>query len=96
VWDLGDIWTAILCLERLATLRIPDDPQSAARLVAAAAAWRDAVGLPRPPVEKVRCERAIAAVRAALGDDAFAVAWADGQSLTPPQAIAEALQSERD
>jgi hypothetical protein len=33
-------------------------------------------------------------VRAGLGESAFAAAWAEGQALTPEQAIAEALSEE--
>jgi DNA-binding NarL/FixJ family response regulator len=35
----------------------------------------------------------MAATRAALGERAFAIAWAAGRSLTPTQVIAEALDS---
>ncbi len=40
---------------------------------------------------QVEFERHIAAIRAALGDAAFAVAWAEGQAMTLEHAIAEAL-----
>jgi hypothetical protein len=39
----------------------------------------------------MRCLRAIAAVRARLGDDAFAAAWAAGQDVPLEQAMAAAL-----
>jgi len=34
----------------------------------------------------------VAATRAALGDDAFAAAWAEGRAMSLDQAIAEALR----
>jgi hypothetical protein len=72
---------------------VRDHPQAAARLFGAAAAWRDAVGLRRPPVEKERYDQAVTLVRDVLGVDACAAAWAAGQSLTPEQAISEALDA---
>ena len=36
-------------------------------------------------------ERPVAAARAALGEEAFAAAWAAGRALTIEQAVAEAL-----
>jgi DNA-binding NarL/FixJ family response regulator len=39
-------------------------------------------------------EAAVAAARAALGEAAFAAAWAAGQAMTPEQAAAEALAAE--
>lgn len=89
--DLGEIWSAILCLEWLAATLTHHQPQSAVRLLAAADAWREEVGLPRPPAEVGRFDREVAAVRDALGEEAFAAVWAAGSLLTPKQAIAEAL-----
>jgi tetratricopeptide (TPR) repeat protein len=91
LWDLRETWSALLCLERLAVTSGRGHPQAAARLFGAAAAWRDAVGLRRPPVEKERYEQAVTVVRDVLGADAFAAVWAAGQSLTPEQAVAEVL-----
>jgi UDP-N-acetylmuramyl pentapeptide synthase len=42
------------------------------------------------PVAQAR----VAAVRAALGEEAFAAAWAEGQAMTREQAIAYALEEE--
>src|SRR5205807_4455271 len=58
----------------------------AVRLLAAAAALRDSLGAPLPPVSRADYERSLAAARAQLGEQAFAVAWAEGQSLTWEQA----------
>jgi len=50
--------------------------------IGAAAAARDALGAPVAPGVRERYERAVAAVRQALGEDAGAKAWAEGRALT--------------
>jgi non-specific serine/threonine protein kinase len=63
-----------------------------ARLLAAAAARRERTGLRfRVAENQEALEQAVAAGRAALGDAAFATAWAAGRTLRPEQAVAEAL-----
>jgi predicted ATPase/DNA-binding XRE family transcriptional regulator len=91
--DQGETWSAILCLERIAATAVSDDPQSGARLFGAAAAWREEVGLPRPKVDENRHEAAVSALRAALGEEDFAAAWAAGRTLSPHQAVSEALRT---
>jgi non-specific serine/threonine protein kinase len=66
-------------------------PERAARLFGAAQALRERLGTPRPPVERADYERNLDAVRAALDEDAFTAAWADGQAMTTEQAITYAL-----
>jgi non-specific serine/threonine protein kinase len=89
--DLGEAWSLLLCLERLAATGASHEQHWAARLLAAAESWRAAVGLPRPQVEETRYKSAIAAARAALGEDTFTAAWNAGSSFSPEQAIAVAL-----
>src|SRR5436853_5546825 len=60
----------------------------AVRLLAAAAALRGSLGAPLPHVCRAGYERSLAAARAQLGEQAFAVAWAEGQSMTWEQALA--------
>src|SRR5260370_19047150 len=60
----------------------------AVRLLAAAAALRDSLGAPLPPVCRADYERFLVAARAKLGEQAFVVAWAEGQSMTWEQALA--------
>ena len=43
------------------------------------------------PAERAPYERAVAAARARLGEEAFAAAWAAGRALSPTEAAAEAL-----
>jgi predicted ATPase/DNA-binding CsgD family transcriptional regulator len=62
----------------------------AARLYGAADSLRERAGRSVEPVFREEFERDVAVARLALGDDAFAMAWAEGRALTPDQAFAEA------
>jgi tetratricopeptide (TPR) repeat protein len=79
-------------LEALAGLAAAEgEPERAARLFGAAAARREALGSPIPPVDRAEYQRRVADVRAALGEEAFTAAWAEGQVLPIEPAIALAL-----
>jgi predicted ATPase len=69
-----------------------ENPTRAARHFAAAEALRAAIGEAMPPVERAQYEGAIAAARAALGEEAFAAAWAEGRAMTREQAVRFALE----
>jgi predicted ATPase/DNA-binding CsgD family transcriptional regulator len=60
----------------------------AVRLLAAAAALRDSLGTPLPPVSRTAYSRSVASARAQLGEQAFAVVWAEGHGMTWEQALA--------
>jgi hypothetical protein len=49
---------------------------------------RTVTGVFIPLVEQANYEGAVAAARAELGEEAFDVAWAEGRSMTPEQALA--------
>jgi hypothetical protein len=66
-------------------------PAQAVRLLAAAAALREQVGIPLWPVERPEIERCLAESRAALDDAAFDAAWQAGRALTWEQAADDAL-----
>jgi hypothetical protein len=68
--------------------------ERAVYLFGAAAALWDRLGLPRAPEQREEHERQVAAARAALGEDAFAAAWAAGQRLSLEQAVATALSAD--
>jgi tetratricopeptide (TPR) repeat protein len=68
--------------------------ERAARLLGAAAALLDAIGACWPWVERAAYERQVAAVRAELGQEAFAAAFAAGRTMPLDQAIAYALHEE--
>ena len=70
------------------------EAERAARLLGAAEAQRDRLGLRyRVREDQTALEHAVAATRGALGERAFAIAWAAGRSLTPTQVVPEALDS---
>jgi tetratricopeptide (TPR) repeat protein len=68
-------------------------PGRALRLFAASTANAPAGPL-LEPAERRRYDDAVAAARAALGHEAFAAAWAQGQALTLEQAISYALEED--
>jgi non-specific serine/threonine protein kinase len=63
----------------------------AARLLGAVAALRETIGAPEPLSERAYIEHASAAIRCALGEIAWAAAWAEGQALTLEQTVSLAL-----
>jgi DNA-binding CsgD family transcriptional regulator len=64
----------------------------AVRLAGAAAALRAAAQAPLSPPEREALDRHLPAARARLGTRAAAGAWAEGQTLSPAQATAEAMK----
>jgi predicted ATPase/DNA-binding SARP family transcriptional activator len=74
-------------LEGLAgALAIAGEHQPAAQVLGAAAAAREAAGMPAAPAELLDVNRISALARTNLGDDAFDAAVATGRQLTPVQA----------
>ena len=87
--ELGEKWITAVCLLGLGKVVAAQRQFAwAAQLWGAAEALRDALGVPIPPVERADYERAFSAARVHLGEKAFAAAWAQGQSMTPEQALA--------
>jgi hypothetical protein len=66
-------------------------PERAARLFGAAAAVRERFGAPLPPLFRPPHDAAVAAVRAALGEPAFAAAWAAGHAMSLDEVAADAF-----
>ncbi|MBI1742495.1 tetratricopeptide repeat protein [Candidatus Acetothermia bacterium] len=64
----------------------------AARLLGAAEALREAIGIVIVPDERIMGEQTLAIGRSALGEETFAKAWAQGLAMTLEQAIAYALE----
>jgi predicted ATPase len=82
----------ILSLEDFAILAAHQGQgRRAVRLFGAAEAQCEAIGNIPPLTSHLHYEWAVATARAALGDDAFAAAWAAGRALTLQEAAAEAL-----
>jgi tetratricopeptide (TPR) repeat protein len=63
----------------------------AARLGGAAAALRDAIGAPLPPADTARHDRHLSEIQQHLGEAMFERLWSAGWSLSPTQAMAEAV-----
>ncbi|HEV8193157.1 MAG TPA: tetratricopeptide repeat protein, partial [Ktedonobacterales bacterium] len=63
--------------------------EDAVRLWAVAQTQRAALGTPCWPIDQPEDERALAILRAALGDDAFAASWAAGSGVALEQALDE-------
>jgi tetratricopeptide (TPR) repeat protein len=89
VGDKTGIARALAGVAAAASIR--EQPPRAARLLGAATALRAAIGATADPGARVTYDRALVATRAALGEEAFAAAWAAGQALSLEQAVAEAL-----
>lgn len=69
--------------------------ERAARLFGAADAIRSRIGTPIWPVNRPLYERDVAAARAALGEEAFRMAWEEGRAMTAEQAVEHALHDAR-
>ncbi|MFI6323944.1 BTAD domain-containing putative transcriptional regulator [Nonomuraea sp. NPDC050556] len=83
----GDPRAIALALEGLAGAEsLAGEPTRAARLLGAAAACRDSVGMPLPPAERTDVNRITTRTVAALGEAAFQTAFEDGAHSTPPLA----------
>jgi predicted ATPase/DNA-binding SARP family transcriptional activator len=65
--------------------------ERAVRLLGAAAALRSAIGTPRAPAARAGYQRLVDTLRAGLGEEAFAQAWAAGRAMTLEQAVADAM-----
>jgi DNA-binding CsgD family transcriptional regulator len=91
ITEVGDRRIIALALDGVAGVAIDcGQPERAACLFGAAAALREASGLPVEPAFRAAHGRDVAAARAALGEDAFAAGWATGAALPLPGAVAEA------
>jgi hypothetical protein len=86
--------TILLCLEGLARVAVAQGRmERAARLCGAAAALREDMGWPLPPVKRAEHDRTVAAARGALGEDAFAAAWVRGHALPLEEAVTDTLSN---
>ncbi|MGI8854917.1 MAG: ATP-binding protein [Thermomicrobiales bacterium] len=79
------------CIESLALIAgVHAQWERGARLLGVAAALRETIDAPLPLVDRAAIEEGTGQTRAALGAVSFAAAWADGQTLSLEQAIADA------
>jgi predicted ATPase/DNA-binding CsgD family transcriptional regulator len=88
--ELGIKWLIASCLDGLAGVAVAQDqPEWAAHLLGAAALLREALGVSPPPYNLANYERMVATIRAQLGEERFAAAWAEGRKMTLEQVLAE-------
>jgi len=89
---LGDQASSAWCLAGLGSAAaLDEEPERAAQLWGAAERRRQMIGCCPAPAARATYERALAAARGQVGDDATAAAWEAGGALTLKQAIDEAL-----
>ena len=93
--DMGDRWRMASVLEALAAVaRARGDLPRAVRLDAGAAALREALGTPLPPVEAQDWEAERSAAAATLGPAAYEANVHEGAALPPERLAAYALDGE--
>jgi len=83
------------CFEGLAAvLAYTGQGDAAARLLGAAEALRESLGVDLAPAERETHDETTAAVRQAVGEERFSDAWRQGRELSLDEATAYALQEE--
>jgi hypothetical protein len=91
--ELGDKLGIAYSLEEFAALALAQEwVKRAATLWGAAEVLRERIGTALPPRDRPEYDRSLAFAWRALGEEAFAAAWAEGRAMTSEQAIACALQ----
>ena len=89
-WGQDSQLGTVEILTGVARLAAKERPEAAVLLFAVAEAVQGRIGLTLAPALRDKNERALAAAREALGEEAFATAWAAGKDLPLERAIAEA------
>jgi non-specific serine/threonine protein kinase len=83
------------CFEGLAAvLGLTGRGEEASKLLGAAEALRESLGVGLAPAEQATHDETVAAVRQALGEERFSAAWRQGRELALDEAIAYALEEE--
>lgn len=90
--QVNDQASLLECLELAARIKpLYPDPRQSARLLAAAAAQREALDAAREPPNQAAYDAWLADLRAVLGDASFAAAWEAGRALSLAEAVATLL-----
>jgi non-specific serine/threonine protein kinase len=91
---VGHLWGMSESLRKLAELAlVQGHPERAAQLMGASEALREADPVMLPPYPVRAYEDSVAALRSVLGSEALTTAWTQGQTLSPDQAMALALET---
>jgi non-specific serine/threonine protein kinase len=89
---LADKAAIVIDLEGLAAVAAAQaQSERAACLFGAAEALRELLGAPLPPADRAEHDRSVAAAGTALGEAAFATAWAEGRAMSWDEAACVAL-----
>jgi predicted ATPase/class 3 adenylate cyclase len=92
--EIGDKELIASGLEGLASVvAAQGEPEWATRLWGNAEALREAIGAPVQPVEQSDYDHAVAAARRDLGEETFALTWAEGRTMTTEQVLTVDKQS---
>jgi non-specific serine/threonine protein kinase len=87
-----DVWGLRNCLEMLPKIAVARGQHAqAARLLGAAEAYRERLGIALVPSLLSQYEQAVATIKVTLGDAAFSDAWESGRQLSSEEARAEAI-----
>jgi len=87
--EVNESWRIATDLQGIGvTVAAQGRPAAAAQLWGAAEALCAQLRALLPPGERALVARAITSLRAELGEEAFTTAWAEGQAMTPEQALA--------
>jgi non-specific serine/threonine protein kinase len=90
--ELGDLWRSASVLEALACAAVrAGKAERGARLLGGAAALREAIGTPVPPIERPALEACVEAARAALGAAVDDARFLEGRGAGLDATIATAL-----
>jgi predicted ATPase/DNA-binding SARP family transcriptional activator len=93
--EVGDQFALAQSLEDLAApAGRQGQARRAAQLLGAAEAQCEAMGASPPVADPAEYDRTVAAARGALGEEAFAAAWAEGRALSLDDVVAFALAAE--
>lgn len=88
LWELDDVNAIILSLEDFASLTVCQEQyEDAARLLGAMKTLYQTRGSNTPGAESAEYTRMLDIIRASLGEESFAVAWAKGGAMTLEQSI---------
>ncbi len=91
--ELGDTRGITASLEEFARVAAAQGQiERAARMYGAAEGLREQIGARTPVSDRAHYDRSVAEVRAAIGEERFAAAWAQGRATTLEQAIAYILE----
>ena len=86
--EIGDKELIASGLEGLASVvAMQGESAWAARLWGTAEALREAIGAPLQPIEQADYDHAVAAVRSNLGEETFALTWAEGRAMRAEQVL---------